>query len=307
MNRKVSVSAIETFASCPRKYWLQYIQGIPMPSNEHLVFGSIAHRVLEYITIGATNESIYEMLSIYKERKAFKMALEALKIENVDQIVKRYIETLRNFLIKYTVISSETKLSDDENVGVIDLIAVDEVNRKLLIIDYKFTNYAKTEDDIDNNIQLYMYAKLINQYEGIEDILKKYKIKEIAVGYLSFDKIEPKSPKVLASGKLSKAKDKYVTYETYLKAIEDNKLNIEDYQDHLDKLQNQTDEDDDYGFVEKKLVKNDFEEKLKDIKSWTQLINYAVENDLFPGRDSYTCSQCNMNKICKNIIGGYKK
>ena len=42
-----SPSSINTFKQCPRKYFYQYIQELPVLSNIHQVRGSIAHSTLE--------------------------------------------------------------------------------------------------------------------------------------------------------------------------------------------------------------------------------------------------------------------
>src|SRR3989344_2536011 len=46
--RVESPSSINTFKQCKRKYYYQYIEGLPTPSNIHQVRGNIAHSALEH-------------------------------------------------------------------------------------------------------------------------------------------------------------------------------------------------------------------------------------------------------------------
>lgn len=45
--RMQSPSSIKTYKQCPRKYYYQYILGLPSPPNIHTVRGNVAHDVLE--------------------------------------------------------------------------------------------------------------------------------------------------------------------------------------------------------------------------------------------------------------------
>jgi hypothetical protein len=212
---------------------------------------------------------------------------------------------MRKFLNKYTVVSTEIKIKHKDLVGVIDLIAVEKGTGKLLILDYKFSNYPKDEDEILNNPQLYMYAHLLQYMKGIKKILKKYKIKKIYLGYFTLSKIEPKMPNVLKSGKLSKSmSDKGVTYETYLKAIEHYGLDRSDYEDVLQKLLNKSTSI--VNFAETKLIQSDLDEKVEEIESWVKLIKYATRYNYFPGRNAWTCKDCPIKKECKNHLKGVK-
>ena len=307
MSRKISVSAISTYMECPRKYKFQYIDRRYRPSNEHFVFGTLGHKILEYIGMGLDDEVIYQTVASEQERRSVQEALSTLRITNLEALTKEYIKKLRDFLTDYEIITTEIKLEDKDNVGVIDLIAVDPDDYKLLILDYKFTNYAKKDDDIRDNLQLFMYAKLMNHMKGINAILKKYDIDNIYLGYFSLAKIESGPPKKLASGKLSKANDKRVTYETFLQVIEDNDLNRSDYADHLNKLKYKNIEQ--INFVEIKLTRNELEDKIKEIEAWTKIIKYATKNDLFPGREAFHCTKggfggkpCPIYKQCKNHL-----
>lgn len=297
MNKHISISAIEVYADCPRKYKFQYIDRIYRPSNEHFVFGTLGHRVAEMVGLGIESDVIYDYVENAKYLKSIQLALETLKITNPLALVKNYVSALKKFLRGYTLVGTEIKIRDKDNVGVIDLIAVDKEARKLLILDYKFSNHMKTETDIVDNHQLYMYAKLINSMPDIKKIIKKYNIKHIYLGYVTLSKVEAAMPKRLVKGNLSKSKaDKAVTYGTFVKAIEHYGLDRSEYEEHLQYLIHKSNAS--FGFTEIKLTKADFDEKEKEIQSWTKLIRFAVKNNHFPGRNAVHCNNGDFNKKC---------
>jgi|LGOV01.1.fsa_nt_gb hypothetical protein len=295
--KHISISAIEVFADCPRKYKFQYVDRIYRPSNEHFVFGTLGHRVAEMVGLEINSEVIYDYVEHAKYMSSIQLALETLKITNPLVLVKNYVSALKKFLRNYTLIGTEIKIRDKDNVGVIDLIAVNEEERKLLILDYKFSNHMKTETDIVDNHQLYMYAKLLNSMPDIKKIIKKYNIKHIYLGYVTLSKIEAAMPKRLVKGNLSQSKaDKAVTYGTFMKAIELYELDKNDYTDHLNYLMHKTNAS--FGFTEVKVTKADLDEKIAQIESWTKLVRFAIKNNHFPGRNAVHCNNGDFNKKC---------
>ena len=67
----------------------------------------------------------------------------------------------------------------------------------------------------------------------------------IPAAYVLYDGISrklPKEPATLKNGSLSKAWSDSLSYESYLKAIDNNNLNVEDYSDILQRLQNRDDD-----------------------------------------------------------------
>ena len=297
IKKHISISAIEVFADCPRKYKFQYVDRIYRPSNEHFVFGTLGHKVAEMVGMGIESDVIYNYVDHVKDLKSIQLALTTLKITNPLVLVKNYVSALKKFLRGYTLVGTEIKIRDKDNVGVIDLIAVDPELRKLLILDYKFSNHMKTETDIVDNHQLYMYAKLINAMPDIKKIIKKYNIKHVYLGYVTLSKIEAAMPKRLVKGNLSKSKaDKAVTYGTFMKAIELYELDKNDYTDHLNYLIHKTNAS--FGFTEVKLTKADLDEKVAQIESWTKLVRFAVKNNHFPGRNAVHCNNGDFNKKC---------
>lgn len=295
--KNLSVSAIDNYSACPLKFKYQNIEYRYRVSNEHFIFGTFGHRIVEMIVDGLDDDIINVFIETEIEKTSIQNALETLKISDPKKLAQKYISMVRGFLKDYDLIGSEIKARDEENNGIIDcLLARDG---KLLILDWKFTNYMKNEDDITGNLQLYMYAKLLESLPNINEIIKKYKIKQIYLGYFSLSKAQPTLPKKLASGKLSKAADKRVTYDTYMEAIKEYGLDTADYQEHLDKLKNKQ-ENDFINFVEYKVSRDDLENKIKEIRDYNAIINFSIQNNHFPGRNSFTCGNCDIVQFCKN-------
>ena len=125
-------------------------------------------------------------------------------------------------------------------VGKADAIVQDLRSGDLWIIDHKTTaSPSSYRSKLSFDMQLPSYCSLL-QYELDHGCFHSLQSDKVA-GYMwdiCHSKI-PDPPKPLKSGKLSKAK--LVASWQYLKAIEENDLNVEDYIDHLEKCREQKD------------------------------------------------------------------
>jgi hypothetical protein len=299
-HRKISITGIENFADCPKKYKYRYVDRRYRLSNEHTIFGVVGHKVMQYVGMGLKDDIIYTYIDQELERESVKRALTKLKITNLRALVNDYIYQAHELLSRYIIIRTEVFIEDEDNIGVIDVVAVDVEEQELLLLDYKFSKYIKDEDYILDELQLYMYSKLLNSMPNIKDIIKKYKIRKVSLGYYTLSKKETQIPKKLVSGKLSKAKNDAVTYDSFMEAITLYGLDSEDYKEHLEGLKEVS--DDVIRFAKMKLSRGELEEKLKEIEMWNKIITFCVENDLFPGRNSWNCKGCEIKKQCKSNI-----
>lgn len=298
MAKKMSISAIDTFAECPRLYKHQYIDRRFRFSNQHFIFGTFGHKLIENILDGMKDKDIHNY--VREEAKKGKMAeaLKALKVTDIHKLAATYIEDIRTFIKDYTVVSIEVYVEDDDNRGVIDAILIDKTNNELIICDWKFTNYFKGVVEIEDNLQLFMYGKLLTKVPNINEILEQYSIKKISLAYFSLTKVVAPEPKLLKSGKLSKAFDKNMTYDSFMKAITDNDLKVEDYEPHLNELRGN--KPNTFLFTKRLLTNNMLVDKVKEIENWNKNINFAIDNNSFPIRNAWACKNCDIEKFCKN-------
>jgi DNA helicase-2/ATP-dependent DNA helicase PcrA len=197
-NHTYSVSQINTYLQCPKKYLYQYIYKIPTKPKHYFDFGTTIHAVLENIIDDIKEDS--ELDLIYS--KAVKLLNEiwiSKGYENEEQ-EKEYFEkgliTIKNFIIaqqkllklnknRKTIEKEKDfliKLNNKKIYGIIDRIdKIDENNYEVL--DYKTSNTMEKLENLQNNIQLFVYALALKELYG------KYP-KKIGLWYVIHNKIK---------------------------------------------------------------------------------------------------------------------
>ena len=200
----LSFSATETFNTCQRKYYYNYLMKLPKKHWPWLTFGNFNHLVLEkfhnYILFFKKRSKSYDKKALMKRAfyssirkssrlansgKAVAMTKEQLEASKV--LLNRYykrIETSEPNVL-YTEKYFELDLGDNIILrGYIDRI--DQVSEKQFkIVDYKTSKAAYA---IDKNDQLAIYAIGLKQHLDLEDI-EIYK----QLDFLRVGKVMPKA------------------------------------------------------------------------------------------------------------------
>ena len=241
-----SNSSLNCFAACMKKYEHSYILHTPpcKPLSPHLTFGTMAHDVLhkagiqrDEIRDGVREKTEYS--TVIPSELMHTDLKDTFKIYNWHDyfipIIKKTAEYEEEMIKSFTKgseihIEREVKLqltcSDLANlglnfiqqpiVGVLDLLIY--TKDEAVVLDYKFSNSNKTQDDFDMNSQLPLYALLISYNYGIP-------VENIRVGYIDIPKKSFDKPILLSDGKLSRSKTQNVMQESYAKyvaAVHDN-------------------------------------------------------------------------------------
>ena len=214
MSRQVSHSELTTYLDCQKKWDLIYNKGLKI-DNIHLQFGSMGHEVLETRII--PDESLYPELK------------EAFGISSWNNYFTTIFNELDETFKDFEVLHKEYRVETDDIKGVIDVVWKNKTTGKILITDYKFSNKDKGQVDIWLDEQLYIYAAA---YASLNNLT----LDDINIGYINIPKAEMKKPRVLKNGTLSKDKAQNTTYALYLEAIEENGLNVADYEDILSEI-----------------------------------------------------------------------
>lgn len=214
MSRQVSHSELTTYLDCQKKWDLIYNKGLKI-DNIHLQFGSMGHEVLETRII--PDESLYPELK------------EAFGISSWNNYFTTIFNELDETFKDYEVLHKEYRVETDDIKGVIDVVWKNKTTGKILITDYKFSNKDKGQVDIWLDEQMYIYAAA---YASLNNLT----LDDINIGYINIPKAEMKKPRVLKNGTLSKDKAQNTTYALYLEAIEENGLNVADYEDILSEI-----------------------------------------------------------------------
>lgn len=167
-NRYWSFSNINSYQTCPRMFFLSYIDRKPQEENAFSQWGSLCHKLLESYYKGQS--SIFDLEEQYKNAYKRTVLSDFPKNRYVDMNKKYYqigLEYFRGFedvFSEYQVVGVEqkikTKIGEYNFVGVIDLIL--EKNGEYIICDHKSKGAFKNEQELRKYLfQLYLYSKYI--------------------------------------------------------------------------------------------------------------------------------------------------
>ena len=193
---KVSFSALDTYETCPRKYYYNYILKLPRKKALPLKFGSFVHLVLEkfhkYIKYFKKRNA--DMKYGYLMKRAFESALrrydyakdtisEEMQLES-KPMLRKYLEKIREHCPETIFIEKWFEIEIDGFIlrGSID--RVDELpNDDLDIVDYK-TNKKAYEVNKTHQLSLYSFA--------VRHMLKHRKINKITktLNFLRLQKVK---------------------------------------------------------------------------------------------------------------------
>ena len=173
-----SYSRIESYESCPYKFFLKYIHGSPDRPRFYAEYGSFMHRILEkYYRGELTKENMVKefLLNFSTEVKGDRPK---------DDIVAKYIQKGCGYLksfepFPYKMIDVEKKvrftICGYEFVGFIDFLGEDDEGN-LVIVDNKSRDLKPRskrksptlkDKELDDMLkQLYIYSSAINQEFG---------------------------------------------------------------------------------------------------------------------------------------------
>lgn len=166
---RLSYSSLDSYRSCPLKYKFKEIDRLKEPKSKEAVFGTLIHSTLKYIHEPALlSPSLEDALNVFskswndavydnpdEERAAFSLGVD---------MIRRYYE--KNDPKNFTVVALENRfhieIADKEGSthaisGIIDRI--DKTSDGYEIIDYKTGRKMPSQKDVDENLQLSVYAK----------------------------------------------------------------------------------------------------------------------------------------------------
>jgi len=198
MTKRVeSPSSINTFKQCKRKYYYQYIEGLPTLSNIHQVRGNIAHSTLEHffdIDVSQFTEDNYELkfkeaiqslllfqwntykeklneLNLHEDQKKFYFEETMLMmmnwtsqfLDNIKGLINRKGYSIPEAFMHLTPIREQEYKSDNYSVrGFID--AIQHLDDEVQIIDYKTNSNFEMKESI--KLQLAIYTLLFFEKHG---------------------------------------------------------------------------------------------------------------------------------------------
>ena len=179
---KFSYSQINTFSNCPQKYKLIYIDKIKKPHDSIEAFlGKVVHEVLEWIYKEKMSYLIWDSIEkkyteIWKKKWHENIYIAPIRKKlDTNHFKKMGLECLRNFYknnqgpyINFKNVCGvelEIEFMIDEYHFKTIIDRLDKFENRYEIHDYK-TGKPKTQDDLKDDLQLFIYQKAVESLYG---------------------------------------------------------------------------------------------------------------------------------------------
>ncbi len=178
---RLSYSKVSTFLDCGFKFKLRYIHKLPQKPRSHLRLGSVLHSVLGkfYIDTESGLPSLDYLLSLYEEAWPSPAENHHSQYDLGRKILEEYYRSNMDGWHPPLWVESafNVPLGRHIIVGVFDRVDRLEDGR-IEIIDYKAQKALPTQDDVDEDLQLKVYALAFRQITGnIPDLLSVYHLR----------------------------------------------------------------------------------------------------------------------------------
>ncbi len=161
---KISYSSLDTFNTCSLKYKFQEIDRIKIPKNKFAVFGTLMHNALRYLHSTTPLPTLELLEKFYRDnwnKEVYPNEEEELiDFEQGLRILRQYYKTTDFNAAAPIGLETyfEAPINDNHSLsGKIDRI--DRFNDgSFEIIDYKTSRQIPSQETIDSNLQLSIYA-----------------------------------------------------------------------------------------------------------------------------------------------------
>jgi len=168
----LSVSQVTMFQRCPRQYYFRYIENLVLPPGVAMAEGSAMHRALEHALHAKQQNDILPvdtLVDVFRARwkSEDEIVFDDEKGENENMIFARsrvFLSQYRqDFLPVIDPIEIEQRfvvslVPGIPVVGFIDLIDRGEEDRIDTVVDHKVTGRMKSAHEVENDMQLTLYA-----------------------------------------------------------------------------------------------------------------------------------------------------
>lgn len=184
-----SFSRLNSYATCPSGWKMQYLDHAPQLDSGFSDWGSLCHSIFEDYAKG--NLAEYELLDTYSQRypEYMKGSFPPCRGKSM---AERYCERGEELFASFTGFPEEWEILEVEHkleieiyghkfVGYLDLLVRDKRDHKLILVDHKSKAEFKTEEEQSHYaIQLYLYC--IAVYEEYKEFPKELLFNMFRVG-----------------------------------------------------------------------------------------------------------------------------
>lgn len=206
-----SVSQIQTYETCPRKYLYQYVYKVPSISKHYFDFGTSMHKVFELLVDDFDDNNLSDDELYIKGSNLIQKYWISEGYESAEQEKEYYelsFDILRSFIErerelrknKREIVQKEQKfdieIEGKKLMGFIDRI--DQTSSGYEVIDYKTSNSMETEKNLVNNLQLYVYGEAVKTMRSAYPdkvslwYLKQNEIRSISFKEINYDLLKTK-------------------------------------------------------------------------------------------------------------------
>ena len=171
-----SFSSVNLYQTCPKCFYLQYIEKVEKNENAFAQWGTLMHSILERYLRGEIE--LYELPMIY-EREYQKTVTTPFPYNLYVDLNEKYYDNgidylsgLQGLSDEYEIIDAEKQVKTDINglqfVGYVDLILKNQKTGEYIIVDHKSKNkFANKREESEYARQLYLYNVAIGKQFGI--------------------------------------------------------------------------------------------------------------------------------------------
>ncbi len=291
---RISPTQMRMFSRCDRAWWFDKVMKVPRSNDTpDTILGHLVHDMLEQYHLG----NVDEMWSILK----MNSEVTADQYDLVVGMMKNYIDNENNmdikipkphevdeFVTEYKINMHKEKYNA---IGCIDILIRN--GDEVYVVEHKTATQPYTITDYMMHLQAKMYAYMVFSKWGVyPKILFNILIKAY-----------PKKPSVNKNGSISKRKIR-TTPEVYRQTILENNRNVEDYEEILSYLENNS-----YIFNQRYLIDTE-----KYMRNWiktldkvsSNMVEYNRANEMPPGNPNRTnCRLCPFSNICAEASDNY--
>jgi putative RecB family exonuclease len=172
-NQLFSVSQLNCYKKCPRRYQYRYLKKIPQKPQHYFNFGSTIHDTVEQLTRMAKDGKPIDqnvangLLSKFWEPKSYRTRVdEERDFKEAKAILKVFLEEQAKSKSEVVDIERwfETSIGDVRVTGRIDRI--DKEDGDFTVIDYKTSKKASSIDELKKDMQLLIYYAAVSELYG---------------------------------------------------------------------------------------------------------------------------------------------
>lgn len=172
-----SYSSANAFTTCPRMFYLTYLEGHDRLPNAFAEWGSFGHEILEKYYKGKLQ--MFDLSQYYEDNyrenvvTSFPPSRGNAMEDNYYKAGLSYFESFEDPYCKDEILGVEQKFKKEIGgssfVGIIDLIVKDHESGNIFIVDHKSKGKFKSQEELHNYLrQLYLYSLYVKDTYGAE-------------------------------------------------------------------------------------------------------------------------------------------